>query len=212
MEAHRWSPLVAGLSLLGCYEEPVDSGTSADPFADAVVSFSPGACAGFGQDALPDVVLGPPRGAGENAGSTDVVSLGELGEIVLRFDDRVVVDEDGPDLLVFENAFVGWPETGVVAASPDGEVWSEWPCDPEDAEGGFPGCAGVQPVYADGEGDFDPTDPAAAGGDAFDLAAIGLAEARFVRVRDSGHNACSADTGGFDLDALAVVNGRVPEA
>jgi hypothetical protein len=202
--------LAAGLALLGCACAPVaaDSGGSErDPYADRVVSFEPGACAGFGQDDLPEVVLGPPRGAGERAGSLDVVSLGEGGLIVLAFDDLGLVDGEGPDLLVFENAFVGWPETGFVAASADGEAWAEWPCDPEDPEAGYPGCAGVNPVYANGEEAIDPTDPAVAGGDAFDLADIGLDQAWYVRIRDSGRNSCAADTGGFDLDAIAVVNG-----
>jgi hypothetical protein len=199
----------ACLALLGgaCTPEPADSGgPGPDPFADSVVSFAPGDCSGFGQDAMPDVVLGPPRGAGERAGSLDVVSLGEGGLIVLALDDLGLADGEGPDLLVFENAFVGWPETGFVAASVDGETWAEWPCDPEDSEGGYPGCAGVHPVYANGEEGPDPTDPASAGGDAFDLADLGLEEAWYIRVRDSGHNLCSADTGGFDLDAIAVVN------
>ncbi|MFH1466306.1 MAG: cell surface protein [Pseudomonadota bacterium] len=206
----RWWSQAACLAIFACAcsPAPADSGVSRpEPFADRVVSFEPGDCSGFGQDSLPDVVLGPPQGAGERAGSLDVVSLGDGGVIVLALDDLGLVDGEGPDLLVFENAFVGWPEPGFVAASADGERWAEWPCDPEDAEGGFPGCAGVHPVYADGEDGADPTDPATAGGDAFDLADLGLEQAWFVRVRDSGHNLCAADTGGFDLDAIAVVNG-----
>jgi hypothetical protein len=62
-------------------------------------------------------------------------------------------------------------------------------------------------VYAGPEG-TDPTDPAAAGGDAFDLADIGVAHARFVRITDSGANTYDGETGGFDLDAIAVVNGE----
>jgi len=45
---------------------------------------------------------------------------------------------------------------------------------------------------------------ATAGGDAFDLADVGLAEARYVRITDRG------DLGGlagvFDLDAVGIVN------
>jgi hypothetical protein len=197
-------PAVLAVLGLGCADLEADSGAP-DAFADRVVSFTPGACAGFGQDELPGIVLGPPHGAGEHAGSLDVLSLGEGGEIVLAFDDVALEDRAGPDLLVFENAFVGWPETGFVAASEDGEAWSEWPCDPDDAEGGYPGCAGVHPVFADGVD--DATDPALAGGDAFDLADLDMTGARFVRIRDSGRNACAADTGGFDLDAMAVVDG-----
>jgi hypothetical protein len=205
--------LLLTLLVMGC--EPVDQDTAslyvvqADPFADSVVSTALGPSSGFGMDLLPDVVLGPPRGGGEAAGSTHVLSLGQGGEIVLGLDDMVVVDGEGPDLLVFENAFTAWIETGFVAVSEDGETWLEWDCDPSDAEGGYPGCAGVSPVLASSDNGIDPTDPDQAGGDAFDLADLGLAEARYLRVRDSGLNAYGADTGGFDLDAVAVINGRV---
>lgn len=161
-------------------------------------------------DRLPEVVLGSPVGAGDRAGSTDVVSLGRMGGIVLVFTDLVAVDGLGPDLLVFENAFEGWPETGRVAASEDGLRWAWWPCDPEDAAGGYPGCAGVNPVHAAPGNDIDPTDPGTAGGDAFDLADVGLERARFLHVRDSGANAYTPDSGGFDLDAVALVHADVP--
>ena len=178
-----------------------------DPFADAVVSFEPGDGAGYGQDSYPDVVLGSPEGGG-TAGSLDVLSLGDGGVIVLTFDDIGLVDGEGPDLLVFENPFPGWIETGVVAASEDGETWLEWACDAEDSEGGYPGCAGLNLVYAATGNGVDATDPDAAGGDAFDLADLGLARARYVRVRDSGANTYDGVAGGFDLDAIAVVNGE----
>jgi hypothetical protein len=185
-----------------------DTDVGPDPFADAVVSFEPGDSAGYGQDGLPEVVLGSPEGGGADAGSSDVLSLGEGGVIVLQFTDMGLVDGDGPDLLVFENAFTGWLETGVVAVSEDGETWHEWPCADDDADGGYPGCAGTQPVYANSDNGIDPTDPAEAGGDAFDLADLGLARARFVRIRDSGANPYSGESGGFDLDAIAVENGE----
>lgn len=180
-----------------------------DPFADELVSFEPGPFAGFGQDALPDVVLGAPIGGGQR-GSLDVVSLGEGGSIVLGFDETIV-DGPGIDLLVFENAFVGWPETGEVAVSEDGETWVPFPCDALDREGGFPGCAGVNNVWSTPDNGIDPTDPEAAGGDAFDLADVGVARARFVRITDTGANAYEATNGGFDLDAVAIVNGEPAE-
>ena len=179
-----------------------------DPFADAVVEFNPGPDAGYGADELPDVVLGPPNGGGGGAGSLDVLSLGELGSITLELTDLEVIDGPGPDLLVFENPFPGWYETGIVEASLDGIDWYAWPCEAEDADGGFPGCAGTELVYATEDFWVDPTDPIAAGGDAFDLADIGLPAARFVRITDSGYNAMGYGgmTGGFDLDAIAAAN------
>lgn len=192
--------------------DPADTADSAppgpDPFADAVVSFTPGEGAGYGQDGFPDVVLGPPTGDEGGGGSLDVLSLGREGVIVLEFDDIGLVDGEGPDLLVFENPFPAYTEPGVVAASEDGLTWLEWPCAAEDAEGGYPGCAGVNPVYSHPSNGIDPTDPAVAGGDAFDLGDLGLPRARFVRVRDSGVNSYDGTSGGFDLDALAVVNGE----
>ena len=185
-----------------------DGGTDApDPFADLVVDYQPGAGAGFGQDGLPDIVLGPPEGGGESGG-LDVLSLGEQGMIVLSFDDIGLVDGEGPDLLVFENPFAGWLETGVVGASEDGETWLDWPCDASDEEGAFPGCAGVGFVWANSDNGIDPTDPSSAGGDAFDLADLGLDRARYIRITDSGANSYEGVSGGFDLDAIAIVNGE----
>jgi hypothetical protein len=175
-----------------------------------VVSFTPGEGAGFGQSSMPGVVLGPPRGGGANAGSLDVVSLGRGGSIVLAF-ERAIVDGPGPDLIVYENAFVvdertAFREAGIVAASEDGETFVEWPCAADDEAANFPGCAGVTPSLSSPANGVDPTDPARAGGDAFDLADIGLAQARFVRITDGGHNRYGAPSGGFDLDAVAVVH------
>lgn len=178
-------------------------GGPVDPYADAVTRFSPGDGAGFGQDALPGVVLGPPRGAGATAGSTDVVSLGRGGVIELAFTDFVAIDGPGVDLLVFENGFNGFFEKGDVAVSEDGVTWHDFVCDG--------GCAGLRPVYANPDNGVSATDPAVAGGDGFDLADVGLTRARFVRITDTGANPWYGPPGGgFDLDAVAVVNGEPP--
>jgi hypothetical protein len=198
--------MMLALLLFAC-GSPADDSAAGDPFADSVVSFQPGKAAGFGEDELPDVVLGAPAGVDSGVPSLDVLSLGAEGVIVLGFEDVALVDGDGVDLLVFENPMEAWHETGIVGVSDDGETWTEWPCAHDDEEGDFPGCAGVGVVYAGPEG-ADPTDPAEAGGDAFDLADLGVARARFVRIRDSGANVYDGDSGGFDLDAVAVVNGE----
>lgn len=184
-----------------------DAAKGPNPFADRVVTFHPGKGSGYGQNKMPGVVLGAPDGNGAQGGSLDVVSLGQEGTIVLAFDDVGLVDGPGPDLLVFENAFSSWVETGFVAVSEDGETWHEWPCAVTDVAGGYPGCAGVHPVFASLDNGIDPTDPAVAGGDAFDLHDLGITHARFVRIRDSGANHYDAPSGGFDLDAVAVVHG-----
>jgi hypothetical protein len=174
---------------------------SPNPFASSIVSYSPGDDAGFGQQSLPNIVLGPPLGAGENSGSLDVLTLGDNGEIVLGF-DIPITDGPGADIIVFENPFIGWPETGIVSASQDGEEWFVWPCDPSLSPDPASGCAGVTPSLSHPDNCIDATDPSVAGGDSFDLADIGLTSAQFIRVQDSGANT----SGGFDLDAVSIVH------
>ena len=181
--------------------------TESWPFVEAVESYLPGTGAGFGQDQFPDVVYGPPEAPGNGGGSLDVLSLGQEGSIVVTFRALDLIDGPGADLLVFENPFVGWAETGVVGVSSDGQTWTEWPCDAENEAEGYPGCAGVALVYANSTNGVDATDPDAAGGDRFDLGDIGVAQARYVRVRDSGANSYDGVSGGFDLDAIAVIHG-----
>lgn len=214
----RLAALALALSACGPLPSAVDAGVDVpdsgvevedagvpDPWADRVVVFSPGAGAGFGQDQFPEIVLGPPRGAGASSGSLDVLSLGREGVIELEFTDFIVVDGPGVDLLVFENPFTGFTELGVVAVSDDGVDWREFACD------GGVGCAGVNPVFSHPDNGVSGTDPAVSGGDAFDLADVGLTRARFVRITDTGTNRFYGPPGGgFDLDALAVVNGVVP--
>jgi hypothetical protein len=202
--------------MLACGSEGTAPAKDATPsfdvrrFAVRVVSFEPGEGAGFGQDRLPDVVLGPPRGKGPDAGGLDVLSLGQAGGIVLEL-GSTMTDGPGPDLLVFENAFRGpdgglFKETAIVGASADGVTFIDWPCTTDDPAKVHAGCAGIHAVLSSPGNGIDPLDPLAAGGDAFDLADVGLVSARFVRVRDSGLNPSLAPSGGFDLDAVAVVH------
>src|SRR5262245_23956908 len=136
---------------------------SAEPFADRVVSHVVGAGGGAGESELPAIVLGPPRGGGAFQGSTDTFSLGLGGSITLAFDDNVIVDQPGPDLLVFENAFLQaglttlppFAEPAVVELSGDGVDWHALPCALTEAPY-FPGCAGVYPVFANAD---DPGAP-----------------------------------------------------
>lgn len=192
-------------------EAPID-GTVV--YASRVESFAPGEAAGYNQDALPDIVLGPPRGSGALKGSLDVLSLGSGGEIVLGFGERGIVDGPGADLVVFENAF--WPEgdasqvfaeLGEVSVSEDGERWHAFECDSGgDGQGHFPGCAGFTPTLEYDAATLVPLDPERSGGDAFDLAELGLTHARFVRVRDLETLAPAGMSSGFDLDAVGVVH------
>jgi hypothetical protein len=195
---------------------------SAGPFADAVVSFTPGPNGGFGADKLPDIVLGPPQGGGLLQQSLDVVSLGDGGTITLRVDAPLICDGPGPDLTVFENAFhsgtVDGPifeEYGIVAVSQDGEHFFEFPYDPIT----HAGLAGREPVLSNSENGIDPLDPSVSGGDHFDLAEIGLAWAAYVRITDPGaaipdpgNLVPGGNKGGFDLDAIAALHACDPSA
>jgi hypothetical protein len=191
-----------------------------DPFADRIVSFTPGTNAGFGQDELPGIVLGPPFGAGNAQGSLHTLSLGNGGEVVMGFDAPVICDGDGVDFTVFENAFRAaggtgpvFVEAGIVAVSQDGDAFFEFPYDAETYEG----LAGKTPVFSTPVNGIDPTDPAVSGGDSFDLATVGLDWAAYVRITDPG--AAIPDPGnlippginaGFDLDAIAAIHPCFP--
>src|SRR4051812_37552150 len=133
--------LLAGCSGGASTPDSVDSGGASNggaandtsypadlPHARSVESFEPGAGAGYNQQKLPNIVLGPPGGVVKSGGSLDVVSLGLGGAIVLGFGDQAISDGPGPDLVVFENPF--WPggdptqvyaELGEVSVSEDGQ-------------------------------------------------------------------------------------------
>jgi hypothetical protein len=178
-------------------------------YASEVVRFEVGAGAGFGQQSFPAVVLGPPGSSGTtSAASLDVLSLGAQGTIELGF-AGAIVDGPGPDFVVFENPFFvqgdpndPYAELGEVEVSEDGVVWRKFTCNRE-GEGRWPGCAGWTPTSLIDPA--QPLDPEACGGDAFDLAEVGLARARYVRVvdLDGGGEMLSV---GFDLDAVGVVH------
>ena len=185
-----------------------------DPYVDRVVEFQPGSGGGKGQDKLPQLVLGPPRGAGKLKAGTDVLSLGTAGVIVLEFVDNEVFDGPGPDLLIFENPFLedpgtnpdlGFFELAKVEVSADGQTWKEFPFD----SGTRKNCAGHHPVLANpDDNELSPTDPETAGGDSFDLKEVDLPMIRFVRITDLGNKLGTGGTTGFDLDAIAAVHSR----
>jgi hypothetical protein len=203
----------------------------ADRFITGVVSFSPTGCTGFGQAAMPGIVEGPPVGGGTDHGSTDVVSLGSGGSIVVSFAPNAIVDGPGPDFIVFENPFwIGgnpnaiYAEPGEVSVSDDGVSWTAFPCaptvDPSASDGTgvappYGSCAGWQVVYSAPGNGISPVDPAVAGGLALDLAAVGMTHARYVKIVDKTLEACpdaspKPDTNGFDLDAISIVNAELP--
>jgi hypothetical protein len=205
-----------------------------DPFVGRVVEFNQGDGGGYGMDRFPDIVLGPPRGAGATGGSTDVLSLGDGGSITLEFVDTIALNGPGPDLIIFENPFYTsgdtenvYAEVAFVEVSQDGQTFIRFPnrYDPEGTPVNNPlnwsGFAGVEPVYSHPDNGIDPTDPEQAGGDLFDLDDVGLDWIRYVRIidTDEGENAAFCDhgnriydpglpggfTAGFDLDAVAAI-------
>jgi len=204
----------------GGFEAPDGGVLREDRFVTEVVSFTPGACAGFGASAMPAIVQGPPAGAGDQKGSFDVVSLGFGGEIVVGFGANAIVDGPGPDFIVFENAFFAGgsasdpaADLAEVSVSEDGTTWHTFTCTPGPSAP-YGDCAGWRPVYSAPGNGVSPVDPARAGGDAFDLAKVGIAAARFVRIRDVGTGSCDVapkpTNAGFDLDAVAIVNAKAP--
>ncbi len=246
---HRLS-LAVGLALaLTC---AADRAASADsPFATTVVSYTPGmgAVAGYTN---PLVALGSPeRFTGDGFSpqvvtpfqpaflTSEVVSIGVGGSLVLSFDHDVLDDPNNPfgiDLLVFSNAFfsdavagagivgslIG--EGGAISVSSDGVRWTVVPN--VVADGGFPtlGYLDVAP-YATVPGsvlsDFTrPVDPSmggvgmigmdwpsllvaydgAGGGVGIDLATVGLASIRYVRISGAASFGLSPE-----VDAIADV-------
>jgi hypothetical protein len=189
-----------------------------DRFVTQVVGFEAGACAGFGQSEMPEIVEGPPVGGGTGNGSLDVLSLGNGGTIVVAFGPNTIVDGPGADFIVFENPFdIGGSannpnaEPGEVSVSDDGVNWTTFPCTATSYPYGE--CAGWRPVLSNPNNCVSPLDPATAGGDPFDLADVGVTSAKYVRIVDKIVEACPSNpvdapnTNGFDLDAIAIVNG-----
>jgi hypothetical protein len=206
----------------GGYVVPEAGVIPADRFITKVVSYSLGPCSGFGQKQMPQIVEGPPVGGGAEMGSTDVLSLGNGGQIIVSFEPNAIVDGPGVDFIVFENPFyIGgnpddvYAEPGEVSVSEDGVNWTSYPCPDTTNNPPYQQCAGVHPVYSNPDNGISPIDPATAGGDPYDLATIGVKQAKYVRIVDKVIESCPdsgvrLDTNGFDLDAIAVVNAALP--
>jgi hypothetical protein len=206
------------------------------------------------------LTLGGPRGGGPTQQGLHVLNLGVGGNLTLGFDSvtapRAIADAPGADFLVFENSFYadGEPTAAMaelmfVEVSSNGADFARFPVESATAAAVGPfgtinpadvvGFAGVHPVLANvASNAIDPFDPAAAGGDAFDLASLAthplvtagtldLANVRFVRLVDVLGDGTLSDrlgrpiydaidtptetgNGGADVDAVAVIHG-VPE-
>lgn len=164
-------------------------------YGASVVAFNPGAGAGFNA-ARTEVVLGRPEGAGANAGSLHVLSLGHGGSVVVKLGRAVT-----RGLVVFENAF-GRPggrsrstDPATVEVSSDGHMW--WK---------LQGQAGFSPVFLNSNNRVSPRSKAA-GGDRFAFADAGIPDGtpiQYARIVDAttATPLPGATTAGFDLDAV----------
>lgn len=181
---------------------------------DTVFFFAPGEGQNKGQEPeyYPNNIFGPPdTNAKESvpaAAPEQILSIGLDGEIVVGFKDLIVIDGEGPDFTIFENAFKNpvtgkiFAEPAKVAVSPDGETFFEFPYDFQTLEG----CAGVTPTY----GKENPFDPEVSGGDKFDLADIGFHSISAIKItdicrgvlEDAEHPFHDPIITGFDLDAV----------
>ncbi|GEM_PF-3168062 len=126
--------------------------------------------------------------------------------------------------------FTVFAELGTVEVSSDGLSWQMMPFDQaaldrsrganidENQHRELGGLAGSTPTFSgnwtipDDRFTWDPEGQggvSGAGGDAFDLADVGMTEARFVRIRDArSENGVPGAADGFDLDTIIVLHGR----
>jgi len=189
------------------------------PWASAVIDHRFGTSQTVGQDSayFPANVLGPPAATANTVAPAsapeDVVSLGKGGYIVLAFDPPVI-DGQGPDFVVFENAFYFggsfvFDEWMTVAVSADGQTWHPYPTDTLTGTG----FAGRIPTAPDS---VNRLDPSVSGGDLYDLADLGLSEIRYIRLDDATHY--QWDLARFqgvprlsaDLDAVGAIHQKQP--
>lgn len=177
-------------------------------WAVSVVDHQFGSGQNLGQNAefFPANVLGPTDPAASrivpSADERHVCSLGKNGWVVLAFDGPII-DQQGPDFVVFENAFEYgsgrvFDEWMIVSVSVDGETWHAFPYDSLTGEG----MAGKTPTEA---GAHLAVNPANMGGDAFDLAVLKLAEISFVKLTDATRFQ-TPDRLSADLDAVRGLN------
>jgi len=238
----------AAATVLPMTLQRAQSGVTGDPFADRVVAFQPLTPGGFGSSFVPGNITGPPDGRGTFApasAQTEVASLharvGAGGSVVVEFTNNIVELGSGADFTVFENVlFVGgnasqrFMEPALVwVALFEGE-WFRFPIDIVPPAAGRP-LNLMDPFYynkgfagRNGTTGADPTNPAASGGDSFDVNELAIPELtwiRFIKIQSTGDNAMSDDFGGdpvrhsstfnalrgdrssgFDLDAVSAVN------
>lgn len=179
---------------------------------DTVAAFQPGSGQYTGQGATffpRNVLTGPAPTARGDVPSTDpreICSLGLGGSITIGLRSNIIVDGNGTDLTIFENAFFFnggrvFAEPARIELSRDGLEWIPIPYDSVT----LVGLAGLSPT-------LDPmaSDPSLCGGTQVDLAWVGIDSVRWIRLTDvtrlildnSKSPYYDPTLSGFDLDVV----------
>ena len=185
---------------------------------DTLISFKPGEGQNLGQNPplFPNNIFGlPSKIATETIPETsenEICSLGLKGEIIIGFKDINIIDGEGADFTIFENAFVNpinhkiFAEPAIVSVSNDGINYITFPYDTVSLQG----CAGTIPTY----GNKNPFNPAESGGNSFDLATLGIQSVNYIKIKDitniilnnHSHPFFDPTLTGFDLDAVVAIH------
>jgi len=166
-----------------------------------------------------DGLWGPPQGGTTRAANSNVdqlVTIPNGGQLTIALDGVVVRDGPGPDIRIFENpfhvsgdAFRRWMEPATVEVSADGVQWHAFPVERDDARRGdgmdpryyVSGFVGIESVLADPLARASDVGRPQAGGDAFDLADVGLSEVRYIRINDVPDDGLTPD-----IDAVVLIH------
>ncbi len=209
--------LISLLFLSFCSEnETVKNGEPDYISIDAVYSFTVGENGGAGssEEYFPDNIFGAPSSeASEYVPETsadEILCFGLGGELVVGFKDYWIVDGDGADFVVFENAFVNsatdkvFCEPARVSIYNAGGFFVDFPFDSLSLSG----CAGITPTYGKAKNLLQM------GGDEFDLKDLGVYKTDRIKITDisrmllenPAHPYYDATISGFDLDAVIAIN------
>jgi hypothetical protein len=140
-----------------------------------------------------------------------IQSLGMDGEIIVGFNNKLLINGDEADFTIFENVFINpitggyFAEPAKVAVSRDGINYYEFKYDSNTLKG----LAGITPTY----GDKNSYNPEESGGDSFDLSDVGIDTIAYIKITDfTSIISTLPDTNkywnpefilsGFDLDAV----------
>jgi len=186
-----------------------------DPFSYRVLRFMPGHGSDgyfhdFGGVDFKGSASGKPDCIESSAQKPDELKkvflpLGHGGSIVYEITGGELIDGDGPDFVIYgDSVFSDAIETAKieVALEDNPSSYIEFPCDSVNPP--FMNCAGVHPVKVGRE-----EDQLKVGGDAFDLARIGIKKIRFIKITDTGDNKDGIDllyTDGFDIDSISLIH------